>query len=439
MGLGWCRLLLWGLLLLASCERSSQGNSAPLDAGGCSDWPVRPGETFVSLDGASRFEVEPHFVTRQGEVAIAWEASGCDDRTRIGYTRTGNTGLRKPTYLESPNRQQASNVTLAFDGAMSLFASWASWTPGPDPAHPATQPSDIRIQFARWPAGADGFQAPVELSEPIADQLYDKPWLIVTADDVIVVTYSDLRQGGIWAASSADAGASFRRVRIDSAMANLAASCPDGRPGGAFVTYFGSGIIRLAHTADGGATWSAPQTVATIDLSGDVAYHDPTCVAAGDDVWVAYGRTHDDFSVPLERLLSVHVVHTTLGTTAPAATATALVAADNTVDGGPATAFLLTPQLARKPDGSLAVAAYRAADQIEGSAELVVAASSDGGHTFAMPTTLATGLTATLQRHVPAWLGDYFGWATTETGLAVAFVDNASGFSHIVFADLVGR
>ena len=78
----------------------------------------------------------------------------------------------------------ASNVTLARDGAGALFAAWASWTPGPDPAQPHVQASDIHIQFTRWPAGASGFEASVELSDPIADSLYDKPWMIVTADDV---------------------------------------------------------------------------------------------------------------------------------------------------------------------------------------------------------------------------------------------------------------
>lgn len=42
-----------------------------------------------------------------------------------------------------------------------------------------------------------------------------------------------------------------------------------------------------------------------------------------------------------------------------------------------------------------------------------------------------------LPRHVHDWLGDYFGWAPTTVGMGAAFIDNASGYSHIVFAENV--
>jgi hypothetical protein len=409
------------------------------DARGCGDWPSRPGEMFVSLDGASKFEAEPFFQARPGDIAIAWEACGCDGITRVGYTRRGQAaGFDKPRYLESPNGQMASNVTLARDGAGALFAAWASWTPGPDPAQPHVGVSDIHIQFARWPAGASGFETPVELSEPIADSLYDKPWMIVTADDAIIVSYSDLRRGGILAVSSSDGGASFQRAVIDPAMASLSAPCPDGRPGGAFVTYVANRSIRLAHTADGGITWSTPVAVAVSDPSGNVAFQDPTCVANGDEAWISYGRTHDSYDIPVERLLAVHVAHMALGAAMPDNDATALDGAgDPTPDGGIAQGFLLFPQLARRADGSLGLAVYRATSEAPGSSDLVYVVSSDGGRSFGSAITLATGLTPTLQRHVANWLGDYFGWSPTAAGLGAAFVDNASGFSHIVFDETV--
>jgi len=434
-------LLAIGSFLALACSGQS---SAPPDSG-CGDRPSRPGEQLVSLDSESRFEAEPFLVARNGDLAILWEASGCDNRTKVGYTLAGSAGsLAKPQYLLSPDGQQASNVTAGWDSRGSLFATWASWTPGPDPERPSASPSDIRIQLVGWPAGAAGFGPPIELSETIADQLYDKPWLLVTQDDVILVTYSDLVRGGIWAASSTDAGQSFRRVLVDSMMANLAASCPDGRPGGAFVTYFANRTIRLAHTSDGGASWSQPQTVAGVASSGEVAYHDPTCVANGDEVWVAYGRTHDDFSMPVERLLAVEVAHATLGATAPDTVVVALAAGgaaatDDTIDGGAPAAYLITPQLGRRPDGSLVLAAYHAASEDSGASALVVTFSTDGGRSFAPEHTLASGLTGTVVRHVPNWLGDYFGLGSTPAGVGAAFVDNASGLSHVAFIDDIGR
>jgi hypothetical protein len=63
--------------------------------------------------------------------------------------------------------------------------------------------------------------------------------------------------------------------------------------------------------------------------------------------------------------------------------------------------------------------------------------STDGGRSFQSPIAFATGLTPSLQRHVPDWLGDYFGWGPTAAGLGAAFIDNASGFSHIAFDESV--
>jgi hypothetical protein len=105
--------------------------------------------------------------------------------------------------------------------------------------------------------------------------------------------------------------------------------------------------------------------------------------------------------------------------------------------GGDAPGFLLFPQLARGSDGKLELAAYRAEREGPGTAELVYVVSDDGGRSSGGATAFATGLTPTLQRHVPAWLGDYFGWGPTVFGVGAAFVDNASGFSHIVFNETV--
>jgi hypothetical protein len=271
--------------------------------------------------------------------------------------------------------------------------------------------------------------------------------MIVTPDDTIIVSYSDLRRDGIVVASSADGGASFQRTIVDPTKANLAALCPDGRPGGAFVTYVGSHAVHLAHTADGGITWSAPVAVALSDPSGEVAWQDPTCVASGDEAWIAYGRTHDGYDVPVERLLAVQVAHMTLGAAVKGGEVTALDGAgapqavsDGSrpeIDGGTTPGFLLFPQLARRADDSLGLAVYRATGEGTGAAELVYVVSADGGRAFGNAIAVATGLTPSLRRHVPDWLGDYFGWAPAAAGLGAAFVDNASGFSHIVFDETV--
>jgi hypothetical protein len=74
-------------------------------------------------------------------------------------------------------------------------------------------------------------------------------------------------------------------------------------------------------------------------------------------------------------------------------------------DGGTTQGFLLFPQFARRADGALGLAAYRAAGEGAGLADLVYLV--------------------------------YFGWGPSAAGLGAAFVDNASGFSHIVFDETV--
>jgi hypothetical protein len=436
------------LLALSACG-ASPAPSPPPDARGCSDWPSRPADGFVSVDGASMFEVESSLATQGNDLAIAWEAYGCDDITRVGYVRRDPSGeLSKPRYLASPGGQMASNVTVAFDEAGSLFAAWASWTPGPERTQPHLGVSDIHIQLARWPAGAADFEAPLVLDEPIPNALYDKPWMTVTVGGAIVVSYSDLRRGGIWVASSIDGGTTFQRTLVDPSWANLAASCADGRPGGAFLTYFTAHAIRVAHTADGGLTWSAPATAAFSDATTNVACQDPTCVANADQVWIAYGRTLDSYDNPVERLLKVNVAHFTLGGVSVAPDVAALEnpedvgppdAGATPIDGGGPSGFVLFPQLGRLADGTLGLAAYRTPTGGPRSADLIYVTSSDGGASFSVPTVFATGLHPSLQRHVPDWLGDYFGWAPTAHGLGAAFIDNASGFSHIVLDEAVIR
>ena len=63
---------LWALPLLASCgSPAAPARDAATDARGCSNWPNRAGDGFISLDGASAFEVESFLVERQGDLALA--------------------------------------------------------------------------------------------------------------------------------------------------------------------------------------------------------------------------------------------------------------------------------------------------------------------------------------------------------------------------------
>jgi hypothetical protein len=154
------------------------------------------------------------------------------------------------------------------------------------------------------------------------------------------------------------------------------------------------------------------------------------CVAKGDDVWLSYGRTRDDYDTPVERLQQVRLLHLTRGSSSVLSDVTALAAP---ADPG----FLLFPQLAAGPDVSLVLAVYRATGEGTGTADLITVVSADGGLTFGAPTTIATGLSPTLRRHVPDWLGDYFGFHRIAAGMGAAYIDNASGFSHIALDEAV--
>lgn len=409
------------------------GDDLPTGCGSSSASPEAAGAgVWLSLDDRSAYEAEPFVAIRpDGAWVAAWIAKGCDGRTRIGYRSgaRGDAGSFGPIHeVESPRGQEASDPVLAFDATGGAHLVWASysWDSGGEPV-------DIHVYFASAAPGSDRFDASLELSEPrSASPIVDKPWLTALADGTLLATYGDLDVGGIVVASSVDEGATFRQARIEEGAVgtNFASSCATGSGAGAdIVYYYYSGAldeIRTAHTDDGGLTWSRPISVAVDAGSSLVAVDGPTCVARGSEWWVCYGRTLDLPDVEVNRLTSVHVAHFTQGD--PSAATDALV-----FDGG--TGFLLHPQLVQASNGALAVAAYRVQGP-DAPMELVVASSTDQGATWSEPAVVATGITPVLERHVPRWLGDYFGIAPLAGEIALAYTDNVMGNSHIAWSTL---
>jgi hypothetical protein len=390
--------------------------------------------SWISLDERSSYEAESFVaIAPSGATAFAWIAKGCDGRTRIGYR--GSPAWAGPSgpisYVESPRGQEASDPAIAFDASGAVHLIWASfsWTP-------EGEPYDIHIYVASAASTESPLSAAAELSQPQSSTpIVDKPWIISTADGTLIATYGDFDTGGLVIASLPDPAAPFRRTRIEEGAVgtNFAATCPTGSKGGAdLVYYFFSGAIneiRAAHTDDGGLTWSSPTSVAADRGTSLVAVDGPTCAARGNDVWICYGRTLDAPNVEVNRLTEVHVAHLA-GAGQPPDMDTVVLEAPN--------GFLLHPQLARAADGSLFVAAYRTLSP-DGPAELVISSSSDDGVTWSAPISVASGLTPLLERHVPHWLGDYFGFAPGGNGVVAAYANNAMGNSHIALDTYGGR
>src|SRR5262249_19001750 len=148
-------------------------------------------------------------------------------------------------------------------------------------------------------AGGFAFQSPVEVSAPLQNNnFYDKPWVGLTAQGSIIVTYSNQTAIGDYdlvAARSADAGFTWTQSNIahDPTMQmfrNLAFPCTTFAPGRFYVTYLNFPTasqelsVGVGYSDDDGVTWVDPSATPIVSAPGEtVAFDDTTCASAGAD------------------------------------------------------------------------------------------------------------------------------------------------------------
>jgi hypothetical protein len=154
----------------------------------------------------------------------------------------------------------------------------------------------------------------------------------------------------------------------------------------------------------------------------NVVFQDPTCVARGNDLWVAYASgmfaPSPGMNAPGD---AVFVARSTNGG--------GTFGTPVSVTGAPGSTQYLFPHLTGTPNGKLDLAFYQGTDAQP--AALTRATSADGA-TWATSKIADPG-TFTLDRTLASWLGDYLGIGSAGGSTFFAFTENSENKAHIGF------
>jgi hypothetical protein len=384
--------------------------------------------SVMSTSGQTALESETSVAVGPDDVvAVAWIGLQPGGQSTNGYRFSADGGRTwgAVSSLDSPGARVASDPVLAFDAKGATWMSWVGY-------HVDQQggPFDMHVYAASAPAGTTAFGAPIDVSEPGGAPQYDKPWITVTSKGTVLVTYAKTSTGGIFVSRSTDGGATWTRSMIveDGGFRNLVYPCTTSSR--VYVTYHAGGGIGLRWSDDDGATWPDANKTAVAEQGEQPAFDDPTCVAEGDEIWIAYGLSNDPFSeATAAKLSSIRLAHSADGGKTIDRRSEAKDAA--------AAPFAMHPALAREDGGALDLVYYAGAKDGDTAGSYRLARSTDGGETWAPSAVLAAPITFLQARGDKKWLGDYTGVAWKGGALYTSFADNSGEASHVAFARAV--
>jgi hypothetical protein len=325
--------------------------------------------------------------------------------------------------VQSPGGRLASNPVVAADGQGRFFVAWLGFRP--DAAMP-----DEHIYLSKLDDASNTFGAPVIASDDgtSVTRDFDKPAMTVDADDNLLLTWADFTSAAspvLTFARSAD-GATFTRSTIvaDPTFGNLACLCVDASAGPSaplHVVHLGpQGTLTLRTSTDQGKTWTLGGAV----TAASVVFQDPTCVAHGSDLWIAYAFGGAMFTPGKDSPGdAVKVVHSTDGG--------ASFAMPVTVSDGPAGTQYLFPSVVRGASGKLEIVYYQGTD---GNAATLTRATSTDGSAWSTAALGPAG-TFTLDLTLANWLGEYVGLASAGGSTFVSYTENSEAKDHIGFLE----
>jgi hypothetical protein len=419
-----------GALLLSSAActggAKSAGNGGSASSSSQSSSSSTGGPTSVitakdvSASGVGSESETSVAATPNGIVCAAWINVGT--KPSIGYTFStdgGKTWL--PPAVASPSdalKYADPTVVVGSDG--SFYLSFVGY----DDAF-----SMGNVMLAHAAPGATTFDAPVLVTPPGSSGPFDKPYIAITKNQAVLVSYTDFSSTSIVVARSTDAKSFTRTVGVQADAGTLAMPCPDPDGGRVWLTYHGLGHIGLTWSDDDGLSFPAANlsTPSPLADSVDLSSESPACIGKGNDVWVVYGLSHDtvDPSKFDPKDYSLRLAHSSDGGMTFA----------TPVDAGDANAatYLMEPSLALEPGGAIDLAYYAGGADSDPMASWRFARSMDGGQSFGPSAVLEKPLILDVQLATSTWIGDYAGLAYAGGRLYSTYVDNASGTSHISF------
>jgi hypothetical protein len=380
----------------------------------------------ISISTASDVEAETHVAAApNGVVAVAWIAIKAGGFSTNGYrfSTDGGSTFGPVQTLDSPNGEVASDPVLAVDKQNNVYLTWIGFK-----FDAQGNPYDMHVYAATAPAGTTTFGAPVEVTPAGSNAQFDKPWIIVTNQNTVVVTYAKTSTGGIYSARSTDQGKSWQNTVIveDGNFRNLVYPCISPSGNRLWAVYHAGGGVGIRWTDDDAMTWPTNNKAAVAAQGEQPAFEDPTCAANGNDVWVSYGLTNDQMTgeSASPKLYTIRVAHSGDGG----------ATIDSRVDAGDAAAgmYFMHPQLIRDGAGSLGLFYYAGNSDGDPMATVRRSRSADG-MTWQASTVVYQPVSLIPDRASKQWLGDYIGFGAQGANLFMSYVDNSSGVSHINF------
>ncbi len=370
----------------------------------------------------------------QGEVVVAWiSIDTSSGNSTMGYVFSEDYGstFTAPAFVQGPGGRVGSDPVLVYDSSGNVFMSFVAYSFGG-----GGNPTQMEVVVAKSAAGSKTFGAAAPVAQNGANGQYDKPWITLTKSGKLLVTYANTATGGIYGAVSSDGGmtwASHPIIDDGNYFYNLTSPCVDETSGRLYATYVqlnqntGANVIQLRWSDDEGMSWPAGN-LTTISNNANVAFEDPTCAAkGGTDVWVAYGLSMETSAMGPTAinasLYSIPVVHSTNGGTS----------FGMPVEGLDTSSFKLglIPGIGIEASGALDLSYYAGQSDPDASASVVYRRSTDGGMTWAAPSTIHKPVTFTSDRTQANWVGDYFGMALVNGSIYISYGSNSSGTDQI--------
>lgn len=329
---------------------------------------------------------------------------------------------------------QWADPSAAFDDGGGAWLAWLGYPVSPTGA-------SYRILVARAAPGVDAFTEGVAADD--GTRGVDRPSIAVDAAGRAFVAWSESTTGVV-VASTTD-GAAFARTRAAAGTnVGYVALCADraGATGRIYVAYDelgptldGGGYdvhAKVARSDDGAAHFGAPVRVDAALPAYPTSLDAISCVARGEDLWIAYATSSDAVSETADDMMLARelvVAHSSdAGATFDRRNAVAHAAP---LDA----ARWLHPALVDDASGTLALFAYEGAAPDDARASFRAWVSSDGARTFGASTALsAPSLHLLSARSSLRWLGDYAGVGLRAGDLHAAFASNEGTASHVVYA-----
>jgi hypothetical protein len=393
-----------------------------------------PGNRIISSSPETLRESEGSVAATPGGVVVAAWMAYTSVKTTLGYAFSPNGGATfgPVALLEGPDGRNVAKSTLAVDAAGNFYVSFLAFAIAAD-----STPIHMGVFVAKAPAGETAFGAPVLVSDPAATdaELPFTPWITITSAGTLVVTYTVISDQSlnvdVVAAWSAD-GVTWQRSLMASGDTRRDRPQPCAARGGSrlYAAWRASDVtsrVELVHSDDEGATWSAP--VVVNEASAIPTNDNPSCVAAGNDVWVSYASDLVKSGQPIDTHpgTAVYVVHSGDGATFD----------DRLAAHDPAAGPLyLHPQLAREDGGALDLVYYAGASDPDAAGTYRRARRPATGGAFGASVPLESPLTFLGALDDERWLGGYPGVAWSAGRLYTAYATNRSGPTHVAFAAL---